>query len=586
METSYDPAPGERFEHLWGYRDTRFEFCGETTVRVTGDRYPLSGAPLPHFIPFAEKILGVALRPQELGSTKAPPTLPLPERHSGFLEDLERHFDAGQMSAEDHQRLSHSHGQLSVDEVYRIVSGRAPERVVDLVVYPESEAQLLELVRLADDHGVVLIPYGGGTNVSGALLCPGGERRMVVSVNMSRLNRILELDRANNRAVVQAGITGKELEQQLAEAGLTCGHIPDSVELSTLGGWIATYASGMKRNRYGNIEDIVLDATLISPRGELRTVPVNPRASLGIDPRRLLFGSEGCLGVITRAVIQVHPLPAVRRYASFVFADLSAGLAFLRAVQGSAVRPASIRLASNIEFRLGQALKREESRSQALLSRLKSFYLLRVKGFDPQQLVAGTLVLEGSPQEVRHQWRVLARLLRDMGGVSAGAEAGRRGYQLTFAIAYIRDFLSRFDILGETFETSALWDRVPAITDAVERELHEQCRAHGVPGRPYLSFRVSQSYHTGACIYFTMGFSGRGLERADEIYQRIEHRLREVILEQGGSLSHHHGIGKVRQAFVPRVHSPEAIGALRAVKQRLDPNNVFGAGNNCFGGDS
>jgi len=586
LETSYDPAPGERFEHLWGYRDTRFEFCGETTVRVTGDRYPLSGAPLPHFIPFAEKILGVALRPQELGSTKAPPTLPLPERHSGFLEDLERHFDARQMSAEDHQRLSHSHGQLSVDEVYRIVSGRAPERVVDLVVYPESEAQLLELVRLADDHGVVLIPYGGGTNVSGALLCPGGERRMVVSVNMSRLNRILELDRANNRAVVQAGITGKELEQQLAEAGLTCGHIPDSVELSTLGGWIATYASGMKRNRYGNIEDIVLDATLISPRGELRTVPVNPRASLGIDPRRLLFGSEGCLGVITRAVIQVHPLPAVRRYASFVFADLSAGLAFLRAVQGSAVRPASIRLASNIEFRLGQALKREESRSQALLSRLKSFYLLRVKGFDPQQLVAGTLVLEGSPQEVRHQWRVLARLLRDMGGVSAGAEAGRRGYQLTFAIAYIRDFLSRFDILGETFETSALWDRVPAITDAVERELHEQCRAHGVPGRPYLSFRVSQSYHTGACIYFTMGFSGRGLERADEIYQRIEHRLREVILEQGGSLSHHHGIGKVRQAFVPRVHSPEAIGALRAVKQRLDPNNVFGAGNNCFGGDS
>jgi alkyldihydroxyacetonephosphate synthase len=582
-DQSYDPSPGERFDHLWGYRDTRFEFLDERTVWVTGNRYPLAGAPLPRFVPFVEQVLEVSFRRDLLRDPRPPSSLPAPARHEAFLADLAACLASDRISDSTRDRLTHSHGQLSVDEVYRIISGRAPERTVDLVVYPESEAEVMELVRLADHHGVVLIPYGGGTNVSGALLCPRDEQRMVVSVDMGRMNRIVELDRANNRAVIEAGITGRELEQRLAAEGLTCGHVPDSVEFSTLGGWIATCASGMKKNRYGNIEEVVLDATLVTPRGELRTVPVNPRCSLGIHPRHLLFGSEGSLGVITRAVVQVHPLPETRRYASFVCRDFAAGLRYLRAVQDSGARPASIRLASNLEFRLGQALGREQTRWKALVSRLTEFYLLKLKGYDPHRMVAGTLVMEGGRREVRQQWQTLSRLLRACGGLSGGAEHGRRGYQVTFAIAYIRDFLNRFDILGETFETSAPWDRVEAIARAVEQELHGLCAKHGVPGRPYLSYRVSQTYHTGVCIYFTMGFSGRDLAGADEIYQRIERRLREVILEQGGSLSHHHGVGKVRQAFVSRTHSASAIAALRELKRSLDPNNVFAAGNNVFG---
>jgi alkyldihydroxyacetonephosphate synthase len=236
-----------------------------------------------------------------------------------------------------------------------------------------------------------------------------------------------------------------------------------------------------------------------------------------------------------------------------------------------------------MEFRLGQALGRKHSRLKTLISRLKEFYVLRLKAYDPYRMVAGTLVMEGTTTEVRQQWRILSRLIRDCGGLSGGEENGRRGYQVTFAIAYIRDFLNRFDILGETFETSSPWDRVEAITSAVENELFRLCEQYGVPGKPYISYRVSQSYHTGAFIYFTMGFSGRGLDGADEIYQKIERRLREVILEQGGSLSHHHGVGKVRQAFVEQVHSPGGITALRELKRALDPNNVFAAGNNVYG---
>jgi alkyldihydroxyacetonephosphate synthase len=153
---------------------------------------------------------------------------------------------------------------------------------------------------------------------------------------------------------------------------------------------------------------------------------------------------------------------------------------------------------------------------------------------------------------------------------------------LTFAIAYIRDFFNQFQILGETFETSVPWDRIHDVTGAVERELVEQSRAHGVVGRPYLSFRATQTYHTGVCIYFTMGFCGKGLERPDDVYHAIESHLRQVILDNGGSLSHHHGVGKIRGKFLRQIETPNAIRVLRETKQALDPRNVFGARNNIF----
>ncbi len=582
-DQSYDPSPGVRYAHLWGYEDTRFEFCSPRIVQVTGSRYPLAGHELPRFIPYVEQLLDVAVGPDLVEKAAAIPALPAPVRNEPFLTEIEAVFSASQVEAGDEPRLIHSHGQLSVDEIYRILRGRIPKRVVDLVVYPESEQQVLELVRAAERHDVVLIPYGGGTNVSGALKCPDDERRMIVSVDMQRMSRILELNRENNWVIVEAGITGKELERLLNEQGLTGGHIPDSIELSTLGGWIATYASGMKKNRYGNIEDIVLEAVLITPRGEVRSMPLNPRCSIGVQARGLPFGSEGSLGIITRAVLAVRPLPRVRRYGSFVFPQFDAGVRFLRAVQESGMRPASLRLTNNTEFRLGHAVTPRSTWWQSVIGRLKRYYLLRIKGFDIERMVAATAVIEGTAAEVRQQRRVLARLSREAGGLSGGSEGGRRGYQVTFAIAYIRDFLNTLGILGETFETSAPWDRIGPITSAVERELAELGRAHGVSGRPYLSYRISQIYPAGVCIYFTMGFCGRGLEQPDRTYQRIEHRLREVVLEQGGSLSHHHGVGKIRQPFIHRAHSPGAIRALRAMKAAMDPANVFAAANNVFG---
>jgi FAD/FMN-containing dehydrogenase len=307
-----------------------------------------------------------------------------------------------------------------------------------------------------------------------------------------------------------------------------------------------------------------------------------PRSSTGIQAQRLAFGSEGGLGIVTRAVLQVWPLPEAQRYASFVFPDFEAGVRYLRAVQAAGVRPASIRLTNNTEFRLGQALGRARRGTSALVARLTKHYVTRVKRFDPERMVACTVVMEGSAAEVRQQARGLFGLLAAHGGLSGGPENGRRGYAVTFAIAYIRDFLNKLGILGETFETSAPWSRIHDITRAVEAELRRLCTERGVPGTPYLSYRISQSYRTGVCIYFTMGFCGRGLADAERTFHEIEHRMREVVLEQGGSLSHHHGVGKIRQGFVAQVHSEASIGAARALKRSLDPNDVFAAANHAF----
>lgn len=582
-DACYDFSDGERHPHKWGYTDTRFEFDGPKTVRVTGSRYPLAGFTMPHFIPFVEEMLQVPIDPNERAVEKEDRIVPPSRADAGLVTAWQDALGREGVSLDDDERLIHSHGQLSVDEVYRVLYGDDLGRVVDLVLYPASEEQVSAIVRLASEHDVCLVPYGGGTNVSGALALPADDERVFASVDMRRMNRIVELDEENLQACVEAGIAGKELERALAARGYTAGHDPDSIELSTLGGWIATNASGMKKNRYGNIEDIVLEATLVTPTGALETLHTTPRNSTGIQPRGLLFGSEGNLGIITKAVLKIHPVPEVREYGSLVFKSFAQGVAYLQALRQTGTLPASIRLVNNQEFRFGQALKAAPSPLQHLKEKVQKFALLKVLGFDPLKMAACTIAMEGTRAEVAHQKRTIFKLAKAHGGKSAGATNGRRGYMLTFGIAYIRDFLNQFDFLGETFETSVPWSRIHDVTQAVQAELSAQCSARGVAGRPYLSYRVTQTYHTGVCIYFTMGFSGRGLAHPIAVYHDVEHALRQTILDHGGSLSHHHGVGKIRQSFVRHIQSDNSIEVLRKTKQALDPQNIFGIQNGIFG---
>ena len=575
------PAPSPAEEEsldVWGFRDTRFDFNENGHVIIRGSRYELSGKELPRFLPWVREVLECDVNPRNINAPSYPTTIPDPQVSSAFVNDLKQFLRPDQLDKAGERRLRHGHGH-SQEEMYSIKYTRLG-RIPDIVVYPESEAEVVNLVEAAKKHGVSLIPYGGGTNVTDALRCDTREQRTIASVDMRRMNRILWIDRTNMMACIEAGAVGRNIMRELEKYGVTMGHEPDSVEFSTLGGWIATNASGMKKNRYGNIEDLVLDVVVVTASGKLERTSASPRESVGLDLRRLIFGSEGTLGIITAAVVKIFPLPGVQKYGSVLFPTFEHGFAFMYDLAREAIPPASVRLVDNLQFRFGLALK---PKSQGMLADLKSkaerFFVTTVKGFEPGKMVACTLVFEGTSAEVEQQQRDLYRIAARHGGMKAGAENGRRGYQLTFSIAYIRDFLMNYYIIAESFETSVPWSHALALCENVKRRLVDEYQRRGLPGKPFVSARVTQIYPTGVCIYFYFGFYYKGIPNPQEVYLELENMARDEILKSGGSLSHHHGVGKLRCAFLPRIMSETAIRWKHELKKSLDPANIFGAGN-------
>ena len=568
---------------VWGFRDSAFAVLPNGSVTLTGSRYALSGTELPDLLPWIKRVMAIDFPIADTHDSRYPPDVPAPRDNLSFLREVQNLLPEGGATQDPLVRLRHGHGH-TLEEMYAIKYGRI-DRVPDLVVFPRSVEQVSALVDAAGRHDVCLVPYGGGTNVTDALRCPADEERMIVSVDLAQLNRILWIDPVNLMACIEAGAVGRHLQTQLAEHGFTLGHEPDSVEFSTLGGWIATHASGMKKNKYGNIEDLVLDLHVVTPRGSLTRTAVSPRESSGIDPRRWMFGSEGTLGIITHATVKIFPLPEVTRYDAVLFPSFERGVDFLYDLTREATPPASVRLVDNLQFQLSQTLKPRASGFKAWLRRLEKLYVTRVKGFEPRRMVACTILFEGTRGNVEREEAAVRRLARRHGGMRAGAENGRRGYQLTFGIAYIRDFVMKHHILGESFETSVSWTQALSLCENVKRRVADEYAARGLPGKPFVTCRVTQVYQTGVCVYFYFGFHHKGLANPSLVYGELEHAARDEILKSGGSLSHHHGVGKLRQGFLPRVMSPAALAWAREMKRALDPGNVFGIGNQCMAAD-
>ncbi|HRH43221.1 MAG TPA: FAD-linked oxidase C-terminal domain-containing protein, partial [Pyrinomonadaceae bacterium] len=301
--------------------------------------------------------------------------------------------------------------------------------------------------------------------------------------------------------------------------------------------------------------------------------------SVGMDSRRLMFGSEGTLGIITSAIVKLFPLPEAQVYGSVLFPSYENGFEFMKEVTLTFIPPASMRLVDNLQFQFGMALKPASSGLKILKSNLEKFFVTKVKGFEPEKMVACTLVFEGTRSEVEHQQREVYRIAQKYKGMKAGGENGRRGYQLTYSIAYIRDFLLNHYIIAESFETSCGWSDAMKICENVKQVLTEEFKKRGLPGNPVIISRITQVYRTGVAIYFYFGFYYKGIPNPSEVYVELENIARAEILRLGGSLSHHHGIGKIRQVFLPEIMSETALKWKQEIKNSLDPNNIFGVGN-------
>ena len=423
-------------------------------------------------------------------------------------------------------------------------------------------------------------------------MCPDlqVEPRPIISVDTRRLNRILWVNEEDGLAHVEAGITGRELVEQLTLRGLTIGHEPDSYEFSTLGGWIATKASGMKRSKYGNIEDIVKKVFLASSIGRLDQGAASStelawgRVSTGMDLESIVLGSEGCLGIVTSAIIRVWRIPESVEYDSVVLSNLDHGMRFARDVSLSGCyQPASCRILDNGHFRLGQALR---ARPDSVSTQLKTWLTKNLAHwwipFDKDEVVCATISYEGSKDEVAAQKKAITKLASKHGGVSIGSRLGKEGYQLTFLVAYLRDFALTCNLLGESFETFVSWSRLLDLVSATKKTILDEHRNRLLPGKPFIGSRITQLYHEGACVYFYVCMPTEGVPEPSKALADLEDAARRTILAQGGSLSHHHGVGKVRAPLLLETENKAWIAAQHAVKESLDPLNIFGARNGAF----
>uniref|UniRef100_A0A8C4S5Q2 Alkylglycerone-phosphate synthase n=1 Tax=Erpetoichthys calabaricus TaxID=27687 RepID=A0A8C4S5Q2_ERPCA len=516
----------------WGYSDSKFIFNKKGQAEFTGKRYRLSGMVLPALREWFEKTFGASLE------HKTPPRsalntsdIPAPILNEDFLDDLKATKIPFSHEIED--RIFRAHGHC-LHEIFALREGKF-ERVPDMVVWPSKYPNNKSILSFGVKYFIFTLT--GGTSVSSALECPPDEKRSIVSLDTS---------------------------QMLNVSGYCTGHEPDSMEFSTLGGWVATRASGMKKNIYGNIEDLVVHIRMVTPRGVIEKSCQGPRMSTGPDVHHFIMGSEGTLGVVTEVTIKIRPVPEYQKYGSVEVAKQRCA-------------PASIRLMDNAQFQFGHALKPQvASIFTSFLDGLKKFYITKFKGFDPNQLCVATLLFEGDREKVLQHEKQVYDIAAKFGGLAAGEDNGQRGYMLTFVIAYLRDLGMDFYVIGESFETSVPWDRVLDLCRNVKERIVRECKERGVQFPPLSTCRVTQTYDAGACVYFYFAFNYRGIADPIHVYEQIESAAREEILANGGSLSHHHGVGKLRKRWLQEAISDVGIGMLKSVKQYVDPNNIFG----------
>ncbi len=443
---------------------------------------------------------------------------------------------------DDHARALHAHG-ASYGDVVRAFRGRF-EHAPDAVALPRTEEELARVLEWCADARLAVTPYGGGTSVVGGVDPVRGPHEGAVSVDLSRLDRVLEVDDVSRAALIEAGAAGPRLESQLAEHGLTLRFFPQSFELSTLGGWIATRAAGHFATGPTHIDDLVESVRAVTAGGDVWESRRLPGSGAGPSPDRMLLGSEGTLAIVTRAWVRVRPKPSERRSASVTFPSFGAGCEAVRAIVQSGLRPANCRLVSAREAALTFAGTED----------------LLVLGFEEEAGVAG--------------FDAAVSLCTANGGkVDEGRGGGSTAWRDAFLRApYLRDTFVAMGVLSETFETAITWDRLPALVDSVSGAVTES-----LGGAGSVTCRLTHAYPDGAAPYFTvLAPADRGEEEAQ--WAAIKAVAGDAVLAAGGTITHHHAVGRDHRRWYDAQRPEPFATAWRAAKAALDPDGRLNPG--------
>ncbi len=430
----------------------------------------------------------------------------------------------------------------------------------DAVVSPKSFDELVKIVKYCNQERIPLIPVGGQSSVTGALQAPQGG----IALDMIKhLNKIERINTVNKTVTVQAGISGPALEEELNRHGFTCGHFPQSFEYSTVGGWIAAKGAGQASTGYGKIEDMVVALKVVTPAGIIETKEY-PRTAQGWDIFRLFIGAEGTLGIIAEATLNIHNYrPQNTSYASFIFKSFEQAVAAMqKIIQSEYGRPHLFRVSDPDETDIAFKTKGFDNSF--------SDKLLKVLGFLPGKRSLMFVAVDGDKDFTKFVLNKIKGTARKGKGMYIGKSPVIKWLDQRYSSSYMRDPLMDMGIMSDTLETAVTWENLLKVWHAVRIYVYQRPKT-------VLMIHISHVYESGANLYFTfLSPMEKGNEKND--FAAFHKGLVDTIQENGGSLSHHHGVGRVLAPWIEGHLGRPSMAVLGAVKKHFDPNNIMNPG--------
>ena len=514
-------------------------------------------------------------------------TYPLPESAARYLADLvgegPRLEDANLsnvltsigtsrlpshplISINNEERLRHARGQSLADWI-ALRSGQIGASP-DGVAYPTSDEEVRALLEFAKKAGIKVIPYGGGTSVVGHIN-PISRDAPVLTMDLSRLNRMLGLDETSHLATFEAGVVGPEIEKQLNARGYTLGHFPQSFELSTLGGWIVTRSSGQQSYHYGRIENLFAGGHVETPIGAM-DLPSHPASAAGPDLKQVVLGSEGRLGVVTRATVRVRCLPEVEAFYGIFFHNWEQAAASVREIAQAGIAVSMLRLSNAMETTTTLALAGRDDLVKWAGRGLQAV------GFGDERslLVFG---VTGTWHQVTHARIEALEIIRAHGGLMTGTTIGKMWKKSRFYAPYLRNTLWERGYALDTLETAVPWASVMATAIETQKVIREGLA--DVDERVLVFAHLSHVYNDGASIYITYLY--RRANDPDETLRRwqvLKGAASRVIVAHGGTISHQHGVGLDHARYLAAEKGPLGMQTLKMVSKLFDPDGMMNPG--------
>ncbi|GAA1359515.1 FAD-binding oxidoreductase [Arthrobacter rhombi] len=487
-----------------------------------------------------------------VGATRDTPALAEVEVPAGvlapeLLEGLRGLLGAENVLIDDAERRLHTRGKSTPD----LLKARAGDLsdAPNAVVRPGNQAEVEALIAFAVQHHIALVPFGGGTSVTGGLAVGREGFAGVVSVDLARMKDVRDVDTESMTVVLEPGLRGPEAEAKLAEHGLTLGHYPQSFEYASIGGFAATRSSGQSSAGYGRFDSMVVGLSVATPQGPLE-LGTAPASAAGPDLRQLVLGSEGAFGIITAVRVRVRKLPAEKVYEAWNFESFTAGSEAMRHLSQHDLLPTVLRLSDETETMINLA-------SQSDIGGEAEGGCVMIVGY------------EGASVAARREQ--VTEALAGLGGTPLGEERGAAWAKGRFHAPYLRDSLLDVGVLVETLETATFWSNRENVYQAVKKSLKAE-----LGDRRIAMCHISHVYETGCALYFTIAVSETEDPQAQ--WASAKEKVSQAIIDAGGTITHHHAVGTDHKPWLAQEIGPVGTSILRAVKRELDPSGVLNPG--------